>query len=229
MKYIVIGLGNYGSALATKLTTLGHEVIGVDSHMNHIEPIKDKVTHAICLNCTELHALRTLPLQEADVIFVAIGEDFGASIMISALLKQMNVKKIISRAINTVHQTILGAIGIEDIIFPEQDSANRLVKKLEMNNIVDSLEITEDYSIIEAVIPARYIGFSVKDANIRSKYNINVLTIKRINNDTNILGINQKKTIVMGVVSPDEVFLQDDIVVLFGKLADLKKLLYLNH
>lgn len=228
MKYIIIGLGNYGSALATKLTALGHDVLGVDSDMNKIEPVKDKITHTVCLNCTELQALRTIPLQEADVVFVAIGEDFGASIMVTALLKKIEVKKIISRAINPIHKTVLESIGVEEIVFPEQDSADRVVKKLEMSNIVDSLAITEDYSIIEAIVPERYVGMSVKEADIRGRYNINVLTIKRENEVTNILGIKQKKTTVMGVVGPDEIFTKGDIIVVFGKINDLKKLLY-NH
>ncbi|MEM4250192.1 MAG: TrkA family potassium uptake protein, partial [Candidatus Nitrosotenuis sp.] len=125
MKFIVIGLGNFGSSLASRLTSMGHEVIGVDSDMRKVESSKDKITHVIKLDSTDTTAINTLPLREIDVAIIAIGEDFGASIMTTALLKQNNVKRLISRALSPLHEKVLEAIGVSEIIHPEQESADR--------------------------------------------------------------------------------------------------------
>jgi len=229
MKYIIIGPGNYGFTLASKLTSLGHEVIGIDNEISRVNNMKDKITHAMCMDCTDTMAMQTLPLKEADVIFIAIGEDYGASIMISAFLKQYQIKKLICRAINSIHQTVLEAIGVKEIIFPEKDSADRMVKKLEMNNIVDSLDISDEYSIIEAIVPEQFVNQTLIEANIRAKYNINILTIKRDVTTKNIFGVTQQKTEVLGVIQPQEKLLQNDIIVLFGKIIDIKRLLDVDN
>ncbi|MBI4646131.1 MAG: TrkA family potassium uptake protein [Bacteroidia bacterium] len=226
MKFIIIGLGNFGSSLSAKLTALGHEVIGVDNNISRIEMVKDKITHVIQLDCTDIHAVKTLPLKDADIVVVAIGEDVGASIMTTALLKQLNVKKLISRAISPLHQTVLEAIGIHEIAHPEQDSADRMVKRLELRNIVDFLDISDEYIIIETVVNEIYVGKTIREADFRGRYNVNVLTIKRTKEEKNILGISHNKVIVLGVVSSEEIFHKGDILVIFGKITDVKKFLF---
>jgi trk system potassium uptake protein TrkA len=222
MKYIVIGLGNYGTALASKLTTLGHEVIAVDSEYKRVEAVKDLVTHAVNLQCTDIHALQTLPLQDTDIVIVAIGEDFGASIYTTTLLKQLKVKKIICRAISPIHQHVLEALGIREIVNPEEDSAYRLVKKMEMKDIVDYLDISEDYSIIEILVPKQYIGLTVREADFRKRYNINIITVKRTKEIKNVIGVPYKKSTVLGVLSSDLRFEEDDILVLYGNIKDIR-------
>lgn len=107
MKFIIIGLGNFGSALAMQLTHMGHEVIGVDGSEVKTETFKEVITQTICLDCTNELAMKTLPLRECDYAVVAIGEDFGASVMTTALLKKAGVKRIVSRAIDALHLSLL--------------------------------------------------------------------------------------------------------------------------
>jgi trk system potassium uptake protein len=226
MKYIIVGLGYFGSSLSIKLTELGHEVIGIDFDMAKVNLFKDRITHTVCIDAKDMQALRTLPLSDTDVVLVGIGEDFGASVMAVANFKQLQVKKLIGRAISPLHQTVLEAIGVDKIIRPEQEFAERLARSLEMRGIIDSFDITEEYNIIEATVPNRYVGMTVAEANFRRKYNVNVLTILKLKETRNIFGKSHTKPAAVGVVSPETVFEQEDILVLFGRMTDIEKMLY---
>ena len=225
MKYIIVGLGYFGSSLSVKLTEMGHEVIGVDFDMAKVNLFKDRVTHTVCIDAKDMQALKTLPLADADVVLVGIGEDFGASVMAVANFKQLQVKKLIGRAISPLHQTVLEAIGVDKIIRPEQEYAERLARSLEMRGIIDSFDITEEYNITEATVPGRYVGKSVAEANFRRTYNVNVLTVLKQKETRNLFGKNHVKPTAIGVVTPETVFEKDDIRVLFGRMTDIDKLL----
>jgi trk system potassium uptake protein TrkA len=225
MKYIVVGMGNFGGYLAKQLTELGHEVIGVDTSEAKIDQVKDKITHAMLLNATELGAVQNLPLKDCDVVIMAIGEDVGASIMSTAIFKQLKAKRIIGRAINNLHETVLRAIGIDEIIHPEEETADRLAKRLELKGVIDSLEISDEYNVVEVKIPPRYVGRSVQEANLRKEYFLNIMTIIRFEEKKNLLGLTVPTKKVLGVVGPEYVFEEGDILLLFGKLKHLQEFL----
>lgn len=228
MKYIIVGMGNFGAYLSMRLTEMGHEVIGVDSQMGKIDLIKDKITHAINLDATDLTAVKTLPCKDADVVIVGIGEDFGASIMSTAIFKQLEVKRLISRAISPLHQTVLEAIGVDEIIHPEEESAERLSKRLEMTGVIDSLSLSDNFNIVEAEAPERYIGRTIKEIDLRGNYNINVLTILRFEEKQNLFGVAQQRKRAQGVVSPQTRINKGDILVLFGDIKDIQEMMNLN-
>jgi trk system potassium uptake protein TrkA len=228
MKYIIVGMGNFGAYLAKRLTDLGHEVVGVDTSESKIEQVKDHITHAVALNATDQHAVTNLPMKDCDVVVNAIGEDVGASIMTTAIFKQMKVKRIIGRAINALHETVIRAIGVDEVIHPEEETAERLAKRLQLKGVLDSLEISEDYNIVEVKVPSRYVGMSVGDANIRKEFSLNIMTTIKIKEQTNILGIKLPKRVVAGVISPDYVLEEDDILLLFGKIKNLQDFLNLD-
>lgn len=158
MKFIIIGLGNFGSSLAEKLTRMGHEVIGVDNKIEKIESIKDKVTHAICMDCRNQECIKNLPLKNTDVVIVSIGEDEGANLLTTALLKKMNVPRLISRSVSPIHETILEAMEVTEIVRPEEETAERWAKKLTTTGMIDSFELTENYSIVEVKVPRKFAG-----------------------------------------------------------------------
>jgi len=209
-----------------RLTEMGHEVIAVDKDMHKVEAYKDKVTHTVCLDASDLTALSTLPIAETDVVLVGIGEDFGASVMATAIFKQLAAKRLMSRAISPLHQTVLEAIGVDQIIRPEQESAERLAKKLEMRGVIDSFDLTEGYNIIEATVPERYVGKTIAESNFRAKYQVNVLTILRHRESKNLFGRVHQKPTVLGVVKAETTFEPGDIVVVFGKIQDIDRLLH---
>ena len=139
MKYIIIGLGNYGHMLAEELSALGHEVIGADVSASRVDSIKEKIATAFVLDATDDQSLSVLPLNGVDVVIVAIGENFGASIRVVAILKQMKVKHIFARAIDSVHRSVLEAFELERILTPEEDAARELVHLLEFGSDMEIL------------------------------------------------------------------------------------------
>ena len=228
MKYIIVGIGNFGGYLAKRLTNLGHEVIGVDTSESRIELIKDSITHAIVMDATDAAAVKNLPLKDTDVVIIAIGEDIGASIMSTAIFKQLKPKRIIGRAINDLHETVIQAIGIDEIIHPEEETADRLAKRLEMKGVLDSLEISDEYNIVEVKVPERYVEMTVAEADIRKEYYLNILTVIKLEQRKNLLGINTPHKNVIGVVTPEYKFEVDDILLLFGKIKNIQDFLKLG-
>ena len=222
MKYII------GGYLAKRLTNLGHEVIGVDSSESRIELIKDSITHSIVMDATDQAAVKNLPLKDTDVVIIAIGEDIGASIMSTAIFKQLKSNRIIARAINQLHETVIQAIGVDEIIHPEEETADRLSKRLEMKGVLDSLEISDEYNIVEVKVPSRYVGMTVAAADIRKEFYLNILTIIKIEQRKNLLGINTPHKNVIGVVTPEYKFENEDILLLFGKIKNIQDFLKLG-
>ena len=133
MKYLVIGLGNFGSTLATTLTDMGHSVIGVDSNAHCIEEIKDRIDLAYIMDATERASLRSLPLDEIDCVIVAIGQSMDNSLRAVASLKELNVTNIIARALDTTHSSILRAMDINKILIPESYAARIFAEKILSN------------------------------------------------------------------------------------------------
>lgn len=227
MKYLVVGLGNFGASLSMKLTAQGNEVIAIDTSMSKVEMYKEKISHTICMDATDEYTVNGLPLKDTDVVIVAIGEDERANLMSTALFKNLEVKRLISRAINPLHEKVLQAIGIDEIVHPEEESAERWSKKLCLNNVVDSFELSDQYSIIEANLPSEYIGVTLEDVGFRRKYNIILLTTIKKREVKSLLGKSRIESRVQGVATPDMVLEENDILVLYGANTDLQK--FLKH
>lgn len=225
MKYIIFGLGNFGASLGQKLTAQGNEVIGIDNSMSKVDAYKEKISHTICLDATDEFAVSGLPLKETDIVIVAIGEDQGANVMTTALLKNLQVKRLISRAINPLHEKVLQAIGVDEIVHPEQETAERWAKKLCLTNVVDSFELNEDYSIIEASVPDAYIGTTVREVGFRRMFNLLVLTIIKKVEVKSLLGKTKTEQQIQGVASADLRLERGDILVLYGANKDLQQFL----
>jgi trk system potassium uptake protein len=225
MKFIIIGLGNFGASLAQKLTNSGHEVIGVDSKMVKVESLKDKITHTICLDSTDMKAVQHLPVEDTDIVMVCIGEDEGASILTTALMKQLNVKRLISRAVSPLHETILEAMQVDEIVHPEEETAERWAKKLNIRGVVDSFELTGEHHIIEARVPRHFAGRTLEEIGVRRKYNVIILTTIKKVEEKNLIGIVKKVNKVQEVASGKTLLNEDDILVLYGKINDIKHFL----
>jgi trk system potassium uptake protein len=221
MKYIIVGLGSFGSSLAIKLTEMGNEVIGVDTSMKKIDALKDKISHAVCIDATDQFTITGLPLKDTDVVVVAIGEDQGANVMVTAIFKNQNVKRLISRAINPLHENVLQALGVDEIVHPEEETAERWAKKLCLRGVVDSFELGSDYSIVEANVPNHYIGKTLQEIDIRRKHNLLILTTIKSEQIVSNVGKSKKVSKVTGVLKPDEILESGDLLVLFGSNKDI--------
>ena len=159
MKYIIIGLGNYGRVLAEELSALGHEIIGADISENRVDAIKDKIATAFVMDATDEQALSVLPLRSVDVVIVAIGENFGASIRVVALLKQQKVPRIYARAIDNVHKAVLQAFSLEKILTPEEDAARSLVQLLDFGADMEGFRIDSEYYVVKFRVPRKFVGY----------------------------------------------------------------------
>ncbi len=222
MKFIIVGLGNFGATVAQKLTKQGNEVIGIDTNMAKVTALKDKISYTICLDATDEQTVSDLPLKNTDIVMICIGEDQGTNVMATALFKNLGAKRIISRSINSLHENVLRAIGIDEIIRPEKETAERWVKKLTLKGVVDSFELSKSYSIIEVRTPEHFIGKTVEQIGFRVNYNIVILTILSHSEQESLLG---KKTVVtvQGVPYPKTVLHESDILVIYGENKDLNK------
>jgi len=225
MKFIIVGLGSFGSSLAQKLTIMGHEVIGVDSKMSKVESLKESITHTICLDSTDKIAIKHLPLEDTDIVIVCIGEDEGASIMATALMKQANVKRLISRAVSPLHETILEAMQVDEIVHPEEETAERWAKKLNIRGVVDSFELSGEYHVIEAKVPAKFAGKTIEEIGVRRDYNIIVMTTIKVIQEKNLIGSFRKVKKVQELASAKTVLEEEDILVLYGRMNDIKNFL----
>lgn len=225
MKYIIVGLGNFGSSLAQKLTAQGNEVIGIDNRMSKVDAYKEKISHTICMDATDEFTVSGLPLKDTDIVIIAIGEDQGANVMATAMFKNFEVKRLISRATDPLHEKVLQAIGVDEIVHPEEETAERWAKKLCLNNVVDSFELSDDYSIMEVNTPTEYIGKTLREVGFRSKFRLLVLTTIKKSEVKSILGKSRTDSIVQGVATPDILIEEGDILVLYGSNKDLQTFL----
>ena len=227
MKIIVFGLGNFGISLALNLTETGNEVIAVDKQIERVNLIKDKVSHAICLDSTNELAYESLPMKDANIVVVAIGENEGAAIITTAIIKKLSNAKIISRSLSAIHDTVLEAMGVTNLVHPEQDSADRLTKQINFNTSLSHYQLDDNYTISEVVAKPEFIGKTIHELDVIDKYHLSVITIIRKREKTNLLG---KKFIIkesIGVPFGTTVLREKDILVVFGKTKDI--LVYCNE
>jgi trk system potassium uptake protein TrkA len=223
MKIIVFGLGNFGMALSLSLTETGNEVIAIDKQMDKINLVKDKISHAICMDSTNELAYEAVPLKDADKVVVAIGENEGAAIITTAIIKKLCDTKIISRALSPIHDTVLEAMGIHSIIHPEQDSADRLTKQINFKSTLENYQLDHNFTISEVKAKKEFFGKTLQELDSIDKYRLTLITIIRSIEKKNLIG---KKTIVketLGRTSQETIVQPDDILVVFGNNKDIEK------
>ncbi len=228
MRYIIVGLGSFGSSLAVKLIELGNEVIGVDMNMDKVNRMKDKITHAICLNALDVDALTSLPLENTDAVIVCIRDDKGSNIMATATFKNLNVKRLIGRSLNPLHENVLQAIGVKEIMRPEEESAERWAKRLVFKNIVDSYELNNNYSIVEVIVPSKLVGKTILEIGFRNIFNILILTIIKNKEVHSYIGKTRVIPYVQGIPSPETQLEEGDILVVYGANKDINSFVRLK-
>jgi trk system potassium uptake protein TrkA len=223
MKFIVFGLGNFGASLSEQLVHLGHEVIGVDSSLERVDKYKHSITHAVALDATNQEAVKQLPINDLDAAIVGIGENEGAAIMVTALLKQMGVKRIICRVTSPLQKIVMEAMDIHEFEYPEASSAERLALKLDLPGVVDSFQITKNYRLVEVGVPNRYIGRTIAELKLGGKYLLVLVTILKHVKQKNIFGHEHNELKVVGIVPPETKLQSGDVLLLFGAPRDLEK------
>lgn len=203
MRYLIIGLGIYGSNLARDLTDMGHEVIGADIRSANVEAVKDYISTAYILDSTDEPSLAALPLKNVDLVIVAIGENFGASVKTVALLRKLGIRKIYARAIDELHQSILEGLKVERILTPEQRAAHDLVNEMELSSQVASLRIGHDTFAVRFVAPGIFHHMRYADIDADTLRGLRFITAARPSSKNNILGISHTvmDTLPVGVLT----------------------------
>ncbi|PLS03359.1 potassium channel family protein [Neobacillus cucumis] len=175
--FAIIGLGRFGTSIASKLSEAGHEVLGMDVNEDRVEDGRDLVTHAVVLDSTEEEALKSIGIRNFDYVIVAIGNDLQASILSVLLLKELGVKKVIAKALNKRHGQVLEKVGADWVVHPERDMGARVAHQLLLPNVLNYIELSNEYNIEEIVIPPSMSGKSLRDLDLRAKYELNVIAI----------------------------------------------------
>jgi len=219
MRYLIIGLGIYGENLARDLTANGHEVIGCDSRQSRIDSIKDDLASVYLIDSTEENQLMVLPLKNVDVVIVAIGENFGASVKTVALLKKAGVEHIFARAIDRLHEAILDGFDIDRILTPEQTAATILATELDFGKSIRAMKVDENHVIMTVFAPSHLVGLTYTELRDRlsTDFGITFITACRSTEKRNVLGIRQNDRLMIDFSSPDPVFVdKNDTITILG-------------
>jgi trk system potassium uptake protein TrkA len=175
----VIGLGRFGSAMAMTLTELGHDVIGVDGDEARVQQLADVITHALQIDATDEKALRAAGIQDVDVAVVSIGENIESSLLVVMQLLELGIATIVAKAVTPLHGRILEKLGVSRVIFPEREMAIRIAHSLVMPNVIDYIELSRDFSIVEVPAPEAFVGRTLKQLELRPRLGLTLIAIKR--------------------------------------------------
>ena len=177
--YIVIGLGRFGAEVAKRLQSFGCEVLAMDVDSRLVQQVSSEVTQAVVGDARDKEVLRALGVGDFDCGIVAIGGDFGNSVLATINLKELGVPYVVCKAHDETHRQVLNKLGADLVIIPEQENAGRLARSLSSPNVLDYIELSDEYGIIEMPAPERWQGSTLKDLNIRAKLGVNIIAVKR--------------------------------------------------
>ncbi len=206
--YMVIGLGRFGSEVARRLCQLGCEVLAMDVSSDLVQQISSDVTHAVVGDARDKEVLRALGAAEFDCGIVAIGDSLADSVLATMNLKELGVQRVVCKAHDETHRQVLKKLGADQVVIPEQENAYRLARSLSSINVLDYIELSDDYGIVDVPAPEKWFDKTLIQLNVRAKLGVNILAVKRENGIT---------------VSPaaDFAIQKGDILVILGDTAAL--------
>ena len=176
--YIVIGLGRFGSAIARQLCSLGAEVLALDVRSELVQQVANEVTHAVVGDAQDKEVLRALGVRNFDCAIIAIGDDLAASVLTTMNLKELGVPYIVCKAHDETHRRVLEKLGVDRVVIPEQEHAQRLARTLNSHNVLDYIELSEDFGILDVPAPKSWIGKSLRELNVRAKLGVNIIAVE---------------------------------------------------
>jgi len=209
-QFAVIGLGRFGGSICRELVEQGMEVLAMDKNEDRVNEFASIATHAVIADTTDENILKSLGIRNFDHVIVAIGEDIQSSILTTLMLKEIGVNHITVKAQNDYHEKVLLKIGADYVIHPERDMGKRIAHYIVSNNILDYLELSDEYSIVEIKVNELLAGHTIVELDVRAKYGLNIVAIKR---GTEI------------IVSPqaDDPLQKDDILIIIGADSDINR------
>jgi trk system potassium uptake protein TrkA len=227
-KFAVIGLGRFGTSIAKSLAEHGAEVLAIDIDQTKIEQIKDTVAFAVAMDSTDMKGLKKQGVEEMDAAVIAIGDNFESLLLTAGLLQELDVKRIIARAGSKQQKLILQKLGIREVLSPEDEVGKTVAEMLLHPNMKTFLALPDDYEIVEIKTPKKTVNKSISEVGLREKYNLNLITIKRLYEEES----EGHKTMVehiLGVPKSDTILHESDIIILLGKTKDVDRFVAVNR
>ncbi len=226
-QFAVIGIGQFGEAIAKSLTKLGAEVLAIDIDEERVDYISNEVSYAVAMDASDRKALLSQNIQNFDAVVIAIGDDFEQLLLCAVNLLELNVKRIIVRAKGDASRTILEKLGLKEIFSPEAEVGALVAERLINPNIISYLQLPDNYQIAELKPPSKTIGQTIEELNLRDAYNLSLITMKNevmLEKD----GKSESEQHIIGVPSSNRVVRENDYLVLFGKRKDIEKFIDIN-
>jgi len=224
-KYVIIGLGDLGRSIAKSLGKSGSEVLAIDVDEDAVNDIKDLVDTAVRADSTDEKALTMLGIDSTvDAAIVAIGPDkFETTILTSVLLLEKKVKKVVARASSELQENILKKLGVHQVLIPEVQVARQIISLVTSQDVLDTITLGEDYNIVHLKNPRAFIGKSLQELDLRIRYNVNLITIKRMSKSYK--GRAQEPHVeIYGVTTASTILEENDVLIVFGRDKDIKKI-----
>lgn len=210
-RYAVIGLGRFGSSVAKVLTEMGQYVLAIDSDEDRVDALAPVLSRVVKADATDPAALKALRISEFDTVVVAIGDNVEASVITALNCRDMGVQQLVAKAQDDAHGRVLERIGVNRVVYPQRDMGSRVAHNISAGGVIDFVRLSEQYGMADLMVPKHLVGSSLQEADMPSKYGLNVMAIKR-----------GKRVIV----SPraDERLAVDDILVVIGDAQGINRL-----
>ncbi len=220
--FAVFGLGAFGLEVCRVLAEKGSTVIAIDNKVGQIEKIKNLVTQAVLIDSTDEESLRAAPIEDVDTAIVGIGENIESSILTTAILKKVGVPHIIARAISEIHAQVLRQVGASDVINIEIEEGNRLANRLISPSIIEKIPIGKNQILAEVLVPKNMVGKSLQELDLRKKYNINVISVKRVQMNVDEMGNPQEEEMI-SFPGPLTVLQKNDTIIVVGTEREIER------
>ena len=218
-KFAVIGLGQFGSAIAKKLAEKGAEILAIDSDPEKVESIRDYVTYGVTLDATSRPALESQNIADMDAVVVSIGQNFECTMLTVVQLQSLGVKRLMARAQGETQRRILTKLGVEEILSPEEEVGKNVAERLLTPGMLMAVQLPDNSEIVEVEAPKSTVGRSLEDIGLTKKYKLSLITLlRKTNGDHHILGVPEDDT----VVEPN------DLMVVFGTTKDVERFIHIN-
>lgn len=224
-KIAVIGIGDFGAAIARRLTQKGADVLAIDADTDTIESIADDVAYCVAIDATDSKALLAQEITAFDTVIVAIGQNFEHRLLVIAQLLDLGVKRIIARATGKNQRKILEKLGIHEILSPEEEVGALVAERLLMPSVFSQLKLPDDYSIVEVAVPDLAVDRSIADIDLRNRYNLNLITLKIKKSPVETSSTDYH---IVGVPDPNYIFSKEDRLVIFGTDNDIQRFFEVN-
>src|SRR5690554_416303 len=210
-QFVVAGLGRFGSSVAKTLAENDYNVLAIDTNEERVQEISNVVTHAVEADATDADALKTLGVRNFDVAIISIGDNIHANILATLIMKELGVPYVVTKAQNALHGKVLSKVGADRIVYPERDMGVRIAHNLISSNVLDYIEFAPDHGIIEIIVSTDMIGNTLAELELRSRFGVNVMAIKR----------GKQLNISPGA---DDRLLKDDVLIVIGKNENLDEI-----